>query len=58
MTKIKLPQPFVDFVTSSKFIEVSAFFVFTLVMTVIIASQNFLFQRIVENVISRRDVIS
>lgn len=58
MTKIKLPQPFVDFVTSSKFIEVSAFFVFTLVMTVIIASQNFLFQRIVENGISRRDVIA
>ena len=58
MTKIKLPQPFVDFVTSSKFIEVSTFFVFTLVMTVIIASQNFLFQRIVENGISRRDVIA
>ncbi len=58
MTKIKLPQPFVDFVTSSKFIEVASFLVFTLVMTVIVSSQNFLFQQIVENGISRRDVIA
>ena len=58
MTKIKLPQPFVDFVTSSKFIEVASFLGFTLVMTVIVSSQNFLFQQIVENGISRRDVIA
>ena len=58
MDKIKLPDAVKEFLTSSKFLNSLFFFLFTLAMTLIIASQNFLFQQIVENGISRRDVIA
>ena len=58
MVKIKLPQSVKDFLTSPKFINAVYFFLFTLAMTLIIASQNFLFQQVVENGISKRDVIA
>ncbi len=58
MDKLKLPEPVKLFLTSSKFLNVVYFLLFTMAMTLIIASQNFLFQQIVENGISRRDVIA
>jgi len=58
MDKIKLPDAVKEFLTSSKFLNSLFFFLFALAMTLIIASQNFLFQQIVENGISRRDVIA
>ena len=58
MDKIKLPESVKDFLTSSKFLNTVYFLLFTFAMTIIIASQNFLFQQIVENGISRRDVIA
>jgi len=58
MDKIKLPEPMKEFLTSAKFLHNLYFFLFALVMTLIIASQNFLFQRVVENGISRRDIIA
>lgn len=58
MDKIKLPEQVKVFLTSTKFLNTFYFIVFTLAMTIIISSQNFLFQQIVENGISRRDVIA
>ena len=58
MEKLKLPEPVKLFLTSSKFLNTIYFLLFTMAMTLIIASQNFLFQQIVENGISRRDVIA
>lgn len=58
MDKIKLPQSVSEFLASSKFLNNVYFLLFAFVMTLIIASQNFLFQQIVENGISRRDVIA
>ena len=58
MGKINLPQPVKEFVTSPKFLHSLYFIVFSLAMTIILASQNFLFQRVVENGISRKDIIA
>lgn len=58
MDKIKLPQSVSEFLASSKFLNNVYFLLFAFIMTLIIASQNFLFQQIVENGISRRDVIA
>ena len=58
MDKIKLPVSVKEFLTSSKFLNTLYFILFTFAMTLIISSQNFLFQQIVENGISRRDVIA
>ena len=58
MDKIKIPQSLKDFLTSSNFINSVYFILFTLAMTLIISSQNFLFQQVVENGISKKDVIA
>ena len=58
MDKIKIPEPVKEFLTSEKFLKVASFLGFALIFTLIISSQNFLFQRIVENGISKRDVIA
>lgn len=58
MDKIKIPEPLKEFLASEKFLNSLYFFMFVFVMTLIIASQNFLFQRVVENGISRRDIIA
>ena len=42
--------------TSSKFMKMVYLFCFTLVVTAIIASQNFFFQNIIENGISKKDI--
>ncbi|MCM1339631.1 MAG: HDIG domain-containing protein [Muribaculaceae bacterium] len=47
-----------DFFTSSKFIKTVYLLCFTVLVTTIIASQNFFFQSIIENGISKRDIIA
>ena len=47
-----------DFFTSSIFVKIVYMFTFTVLLTVVIASQNFLFQGIIENGISKRDIIA
>lgn len=47
-----------DFFMESKTLKVLAFFGFIIVMTAIIASQNFFFQSIVENGISKKDIVA
>lgn len=47
-----------DFFTSTKTLKVLAFLGFTILMTAIISSQNFFFQSIIENGISKKDIIA
>ncbi len=47
-----------SFFTSSQTVKVIAFFAFTILMTAVIASQNFFFQNIIENGISKRDIVA
>jgi len=47
-----------NFLTSASTVKVSALVLFTLVMTGIISSQNYFFQNIIENGMSKRDVIA
>ena len=58
MEKLNIPEPIKDFLQSSVFINSVLFVSFALLMTLIIASQNFLFQQVVENGISRKDIIA
>lgn len=52
MTKI------LDFVSSKIFRNVICFILFTFLMTVIISSQNFFFQKVIENGISKKDIVA
>ena len=47
-----------EFLTSSNTIKISALIGFTCLMTAVIASQNYFFQNIIENGISKRDSIA
>lgn len=47
-----------NFFTSSIVVKVLAFLAFTLLMTSIIASPNFLFKNVIENGISKRDIVA
>lgn len=47
-----------DFFTSSVFIKAVYMLAFTILITTIIASQNFFFQSIIENGISKKDIIA
>lgn len=47
-----------DFFTSTKMIKTLAFLAFTVIMTAVISSQNFFFQSIIENGISKKDIIA
>ena len=47
-----------EFLTSTQTLKVLAFLGFTIIMTAIISSQNFFFQSIIENGISKKDVIA
>ncbi len=47
-----------EFFTSSKFIKTIYLLVYTIMITAIIASQNFFFQSIIENGISKKDIIA
>ena len=52
MTKI------LDFISSKTFRNVMCFILFTFFMTVIISSQNFFFQKVIENGISKKDIVA
>lgn len=47
-----------SFIKSNDFKNVALFLLFTLVMTVILSSQNFFFQQIIENGISKQDIVA
>ena len=47
-----------EFFTSSKFVKVVYLISFTLIITAVISSQNFLFQSIVDNGISKKDIVA
>ena len=52
ITKVK------NFFTSAMCVKILSFVGFTVLMTTVIASQNFFFQNIIENGISKRDIIA
>ena len=58
MDKLNIPEPVKVFLTSSKFINIVFITVFCILLTLIISFQNFLFQQIVENGISKKDIIA
>ncbi len=58
MIKIEFIPKLKDFFTSTQTIKVLAFLGFTILLTSVIASQNFFFQNIIENGISKRDIIA
>lgn len=58
MTNLSFKEQLATFLASSKVHNWTFFVIFTLAMTFIISSQNFFFQRVVENGISKRDVIA
>ena len=49
---------FLDFIASKTFRNVVCFIFFTFLMTVIISSQNFFFQKVIENGISKKDIVA
>ncbi len=49
---------FLDFISSKTFRNVMCFILFTFLMTVTISSQNFFFQKVIENGISKRDIVA
>lgn len=58
MIKIEFAPKVKDFFTSRQFLKILSFVGFTVLMTAVIASQNFFFQNIIENGISKRDIIA
>src|SRR5574344_1933332 len=58
MKQIKYLTNVGDFFSSSKLLNCLAFLCFTLLITGILASQNFFFQSIIENGISKKDIIA
>ncbi len=58
MNKLILATKIRDMFFSAKAFKTLGFIVFTFIMTAIIASQNFFFQGIIENGISKKDVIA
>ena len=49
---------FLDFISSKAFRNTVCFILFTFLLTVIISSQNFFFQQIIENGISKKDIVA
>lgn len=47
-----------DFISSFKVLKILAFIAFTLTMSAIVSSQNFFFKSIIENGISKKDIIA
>lgn len=58
MKQYKSFEKVAEVFSSSKILSVSAFLIFTLLMTGIISSQNFFFKSIIENGISKKDIIA
>ena len=51
-------QKFLDFISSKTFRNTFCFLLFSILMTAAISSQNFFFQKVIENGISKRDIIA
>lgn len=51
-------EKFFDFIKSNTFKNFILFMMFTIAMTVVISSQNFFFQQIIENGVSKQDIIA
>ena len=49
---------FLDFISSKTFRNVMCFILFTLLMAGTISSQNFFFQKVIENGISKKDIVA
>jgi len=58
MKQLKSFEKAAEFFSSSKVLQFLAFLVFTLLMSVILSSQNFFFKSIIENGISKKDIIA
>ena len=58
MIKLNYKEKFAEILASSTFRFAVSFILFTVAMTFIVSSQNFFFQKIVENGISKKDVIA
>ncbi len=58
MAKLEFVSNLKDFFTSAQTLKYIYFIAFTVLMTAVIASQNFFFQNIIENGISKRDIIA
>ncbi len=54
----KFFERFADFFSSSKVLNFLAFTAFTLVLSAIVSSQNFFFKSIIQNGISKKDIIA
>ena len=51
-------EKFLDFISSKKFRNTFCFIIFTFFVTISISSQNYFFQKVIENGISKRDIIA
>lgn len=58
MAKLEFVSNLKEFFTSAQTLKYIYFIAFTVLMTAVIASQNFFFQNIIENGISKRDIIA
>lgn len=58
MKQLKSFAKVAEIFSSSKVLSLSAFFIFTILMSLILSSQNFFFQNIIENGISKKDIIT
>ena len=58
MVKFDFISKLKDYMTSAQVVKIFAFFSFTFILTAIISSQNFFFQNIIENGISKRDIVA
>ena len=51
-------QKVLDFISSKQFRNVICFILFTFLLTITISSQNFFFQKVIENGISKKDIVA
>lgn len=58
MIKIEFAPKVKEFFTSTEFLKALSIIGFTTLMTAVVASQNFFFQNIIENGISKRDIVA
>lgn len=58
MTQLKYIDNAIEFFSSSRVIKFLGFFVFVLLMSAVISSQNFFFKSIIENGISKKDIVA
>lgn len=58
MTQIKYIDNAIEFFSSSRVLKFLGFFAFVLAMSAVISSQNFFFKSIIENGISKKDIVA